>query len=427
MKVIRREHKTEPNSIVERQWVLKALFSDLGRVADIFGRGEPWKRIRTFVQTDLFSPQSAARYIPNIIQAVEHASQGAPSHADNMNSYLNLASFDMFNIIMFGQKTRIADPTFTPSPADVEFAQSVAKFLSSNTKITMSLSTFVLSKYFGIKDRLYETAQDNWQIARDIGTRKIQDFCQRRAQGKLTTEEQDSYLHQALIRQDAQDDITLEEAKNVALMLLSASVDTTAGMTSWHVLHAALQPGVQERIYRELEPNLVNGRLTAEAISSSTAPYLHATIRESQRLSPPVPVIGFRYTAEDIQVHGTNIPAGSLVGFDAYSQGIDSEFLDDPDRFSPDRWLPEAVQARKGTKAQRLDHPLFSGPFSQGARRCPGSRVSRNEALIMLAQLIVDWKMSIPDDCIQSWRDVPSVLETVHVPKIPTLHFEKRA
>lgn len=68
--------------------------------------------------------------------------------------------------------------------------------------------------------------------------------------------------------------------------------------------------------------------------------------------------------------------------------------VSDPDQFKPDRWLPEAVEARKGTPAAMLDHPFFKGPFSEGARKCPGSRVAKSESLCLLvAQLILDWEM----------------------------------
>jgi cytochrome P450 len=97
--------------------------------------------------------------------------------------------------------------------------------------------------------------------------------------------------------------------------------------------------------------------------------------------------------------------------------------LDNVDEFRPERWLPEAVEARKGTAAEVLDHPLFSGPFSQGARRCPGSRVSRNEVLILLSQLILDWEITTP---VKSWKDVTVVLDTVNAPLLPKIEFKAR-
>lgn len=94
--------------------------------------------------------------------------------------------------------------------------------------------------------------------------------------------------------------------------------------------------------------------------------------------------------------------------------------MDDVDEFIPERFLSEAVEARKGTKAEVIDHPLFSGPFSQGARRCPGSRVSRNEVLILLSQLILDYNITC---AVDSWKDVEVTLDTVNAPKLPKIEF----
>jgi hypothetical protein len=74
--------------------------------------------------------------------------------------------------------------------------------------------------------------------------------------------------------------------------------------------------------------------------------------------------------------------------------------------FRPGWWLQNDVEAREGTPAAQLDHPLFSGLFSQGARRCPDSRVSKNEAFILFARLVLDWKMSSP---IKYWKGGPNV------------------
>lgn len=76
---------------------------------------------------------------------------------------------------------------------------------------------------------------------------------------------------------------------------------------------------------------------------------------------------------EGVTLHGVDVPADNVVVFDSISKAFDPNLVEgDPDAFVPDRWLPEAVQARKGTPAAVLDHPLFFSPFSAGACMCPG-------------------------------------------------------
>lgn len=95
--------------------------------------------------------------------------------------------------------------------------------------------------------------------------------------------------------------------------------------------------------------------------------------------------------------------------------------VDNPHIFVPDRWLPDTDESRRGTPAEVLDHPLFSGPFSQGARRRPGSRVAHNETLALMAHLIYDWEIST--SVVSSHEDVPYHLSTLTVPIMPKIDF----
>jgi hypothetical protein len=98
MKVLRSEGKF-PSSVVENQWPFQKYFSgvsSMGRVMQILGHGEEWKLIRNFMQKDLLGPAAAKRYIPNIAKACKYISKGIEHRGDDMNLYLNEASFDMF-------------------------------------------------------------------------------------------------------------------------------------------------------------------------------------------------------------------------------------------------------------------------------------------------------------------------------------------
>ena len=104
---------------------------------------------------------------------------------------------------------------------------------------------------------------------------------------------------------------------------------------------------------------------------------------------------------------------------------FDEEFVDRPNEFIPERWTSDAIEARKGKKSEILDHPFIRDPFSQGARRCPGSRVATNEILSMISQLVLNWKISIPDENIKSLEDIKYDSQPVK-PIFPTLKFEAR-
>merc|ERR1719330_1486720 len=128
--------------------------------------------------------------------------------------------------------------------------------------------------------------------------------------------------------------------------MLSAAVDTTSSPLSWNIYHLAVNPNVQDKLYDELsaayekEGNTIN----EEFLKQSTTPYLHATIRESHRITPasPVPINKSNLLA-DVEIHGVTCPKDSLFSFDGYSVGMDPSIVDNPTSFQPERFMKEAV------------------------------------------------------------------------------------
>ena len=121
------------------------------------------------------------------------------------------------------------------------------------------------------------------------------------------------------------------------------------------------------------------------------------------------------------------LPKGSVVILDGFSTGMRQEFFKDPVKeIVPERFLPDAVQERKGTSAQAVDHSFFNGPFSQGARKCPGSRLAKMEAHAIVAQWVMDWKIEMPSG-YNHWTDVPYDQVTVTTALLPEIEFTPRS
>jgi hypothetical protein len=120
MKKVIRQEGAYPRSLVEglkpmAKWMKKNGFKLAGAGSSddnngFLGRGETWKKYRNFMQTDLLSPTSAAGYVPGVANAAKIASRGVSHYARDLNTFFNYAAFDMFQSIMFGRLSKLADP-----------------------------------------------------------------------------------------------------------------------------------------------------------------------------------------------------------------------------------------------------------------------------------------------------------------------------
>jgi cytochrome P450 len=229
---------------------------------------------------------------------------------------------------------------------------------------------------------------------------------------QITDEGKETYFYKSSQRLN-ESNVTLDELIEIGKIIMHASVDTTSTKTAWNVLQLAVNQDKQEALREEILRAAAQegGKLTAAVLET---PYLKAFIRETHRRKPIGPLTLVKELATSTEIHGVELPAGSLVAFDALAPQFNPDLVEDPMSFLPERWLPDAVERRKGTPAAKIDHLFFSGPFSQRARRCPGSRVAYLEVRVLLAQLRrIDCPVQV------HWSDVKSKLESMVAPIFP--------
>jgi len=394
-----------------------------------FGQGETWRTTRTFLQSDLLSPQAARGYVPGVIEAAQIASKGAPHYADDLNLYLNYCAFDMFQTIMFGELTKIADPNTPTDPINEEFVENSVQSLALMVYQIFD-KTEVIKGRLGITTPTYEKFEAAMDKVNKIANDKTLAFKEKWERGDLNEAEKASYVAHAFERQKSDNSVSPDTMTELVMFALNAGVDTTSTFICWAMVHLSLNPDVQDKLYQELKQNLDEngGTLSADILTKTKSPYLHAVLRESHRLTPVHPTVMMKSNStKDINIHGIDFPQGSLFSFDSYSLGINPDIVDRPEEFDPNRWSKEATMARKGTPAEVLDHQFYKDPFSQGARRCPGSRVAVNETLVLLSQLVLDWKMEPhPTANISTFKDVKYEQKTLLVPILPKMEFTAR-
>ena len=461
-KVVRKEG-SHPQGLLNFNWpVHQFLLNQQSDLADFFQRGEVWFKYRRFLQTDLLTPSSAKGYIPGMVKTAELTSSHAVHHSSDINRYMMYASFDMVASFIYGEFTRTASPTHESTPANKlnkKFCDHTTDALNNVFTLLITQPHMKLLPQFGIKSKLFKEFESHLTASRKICLDKFEHFYEKKVNGTLDEFESSSYCFRAIDRMKSNSNIEKNDIFEMIFTILSGAVDTTSSKLCWvscvlefvtdkflqdfeihcfHffvtfqiMIHLALNPHVQEKMYEEQQRFLStteDGKFCAEMFSKSKIPYLHGILRESHRMTPVlVTSLTKENTSGEVEIHNEIFPKGSATfSLDSYSLGMDPSVIPDFDTFRPERWFENEIEARKGTVAEFLDHPFYSGPFSAGARKCPGYRVANFEMFVLLSQLVKDYKFALDDDKVQSWRDIEYCFGNSIVPTVPKFKFEAR-
>lgn len=144
--------------------------------------------------------------------------------------------------------------------------------------------------------------------------------------------------------------LTPEETVNFATLLVAAGTETVARLVGWAGVELAAYPDQRAELVADfsLIPN---------------------TVEELLRYEAPSPVNG-RWTTEDVELHGTVIPADAKVLLLTGAAGRDERAYPDPDRFDIHR---------------KIDRHMS---FGYGIHLCIGAALARMEGKIAIEETL---------------------------------------
>ncbi|KAH7837923.1 hypothetical protein Vadar_019602 [Vaccinium darrowii] len=118
-------------------------------------------------------------------------------------------------------------------------------------------------------------------------------------------------------------------------------------------------------------------------------PYLQAVIKETMRLHPPAPLLIPHETTQKCNISGYEIRPKTVVHVNAWAIGRDHESWENPEIFSPGRFIGSSVDFRG------KDFKLI--PFGAGRRGCPGLNMGVAVVEFALANLLYWFNWELPD------------------------------
>jgi cytochrome P450 len=177
-----------------------------------------------------------------------------------------------------------------------------------------------------------------------------------------------------------------EQVRDEAITLFLAGHETGANALTWSWYLLSQHPEVERRLHDEIDTVL--GDRAPELADLPNLRYAEMVLSEALRLYPPAWAIG-RKALGTFTVGGYHIPGGSICIVSPYVVQRNPRWFPEPEKFDPDRWTPEARDAR----------PKFSYfPFGGGARVCIGERFAWMEGVILMAAIAQKWRFRLAPD-----------------------------
>ena len=169
-----------------------------------------------------------------------------------------------------------------------------------------------------------------------------------------------------------------QELRDELMTLLVAGHETTASELAWAFERLARTPAVLRRLTR--------------AVDSDDDDYITATVQETLRRRPVLPIAAPRYVVEPVEIGGWTYPAGVSLAVNAYLIHHDATIYPDPYAFKPERFLDEAP----GTYTWI--------PFGGGRRRCLGASFAQLEMKAVLRAVLIRTELVPAGDRLERAR-----------------------
>ncbi|KAK6128228.1 hypothetical protein DH2020_038032 [Rehmannia glutinosa] len=186
---------------------------------------------------------------------------------------------------------------------------------------------------------------------------------------------------------------------DIVISFILAGKDTTSAALTWFFWLLSDHPQVENEILREINEKSSKTASAYDEVKDMI--YTHASLCESMRLYPPVPVDTKAAVNDDVLPDGTIVKKGMRVSYHPYAMGrVEKVWGKDWAEFRPTRWLEREAAATEKWKFVNRDSYTYP-VFQAGPRICLGKEM----AFIQMKRVVAG--------VLRRFRVVPVVVEGV--------------
>ncbi|EPS70135.1 hypothetical protein M569_04626, partial [Genlisea aurea] len=362
----------------------KAVLRDLLGDGIFNADGEIWKFQRQIASHE-FNTKSLRKFFDTIVDA-ELSDRFLPilrtAATDgtvlDFQDILQRFAFDNICKFAFGYDPECLTPALPESEFAVAFRNAVrlsrerfATFLPIFWKLRRALN-------LGKSEKELKSAVSKVQnLAREIIRRK------KNHPGKI---DDGSDLLSRFLSSGHTDEVMLMD---IVISFILAGRDTTSAVLTWFFWVLSKHPRVEDAILEEINTK-VSESAAYEEVKEMV--YTHASISESMRLYPPVPVDSKSAVADDVLPDGTVVKKGMRIAYHPYAMGrVEKIWGKDWPEFRPERWLQNSPDSGRLTFVNR--DPYTYPVFQAGPRICLGKDLAFLQMKSVVAGVLREFRI----------------------------------
>ncbi len=335
----------------------------------VLNEGQPWRRQRRLMQ-----PAFQHRRIESLIPLMADVIRRKLDRWETVRA--SGQPMEMNHEMMTFTLEIVARTMFSLSVTEEQLAELARSFDVALKHMSLRMNTFFLPEWVPLPGRR----------ACDEAVASLERLVHGIVAARRRSGERPDDLLTLLL--DSRDEETGEgmsdvEIRDEVMTILFGGYEATADALTWAWYFLSENPDVDRRFREEVAG--VVGSLGGRNPTLEDLGRLPYTTRMLQEVLRFYPSFWFspRASYKDDEIGGYHVPGGSVLILSHYSTQHHPRYWEDPERFDPDRFLPERSEGRPR-------HAYF--PFGTGPRMCIGRHFANLEMLLVLSMAAAQWR-----------------------------------